>query len=49
MGRVGAPLPSQLSLEPFQRSFLASEPSSLFLLITSILWFLQGEELGREE
>lgn len=36
----GAPLPPQLCSEPFQRSFPATEPSSLFPLITSILWFL---------
>lgn len=48
-GGQGAPLPPQLCSEPFQRSFLATEPSSLSPLITSILWFLPGEELRREE
>lgn len=42
-------LPLQVSLEPFRSSFLATEPSSLFLLITSILQFLPGEVLGGEK
>lgn len=49
--RRGTSLPSGLCLEPFLRSFLPPPPKlgSLFLPITSIPWFLPGEELGREE
>lgn len=42
-------LPPQLCLERFLSGFLAAGPSSLFLLITSIIWFLSGEELRGEK
>lgn len=41
--------PSQVCVEPFQSGFLAAELSSLSLLITSILWFLPGEQLRGEK
>lgn len=48
-GGAGEHVSPTTALEPFLSGFLAAGPSSLFLLITSIIWFLSGEELGGEK